>query len=214
VLLVLLDRWAFTKGSLGGLGYAISDENDIQEHEEELPFVQAAFEMARYLGIHAPDLTSRDVTQSLWALGMLQISDPDVTRPLIRRAQELAHELNTQEIANILLALSRIKSEEFKAIYDLTRRFTKSDGLVPTKPSTQEAANILYSLGRLNIRDEEVFKYLSSILLDNIEETSAQAIANVLWAHRIVLIPPPRELLDRWTIKKLGLISVQPRFEN
>jgi hypothetical protein len=198
---------------MSGLGFGTSDEDEIQEHEEELPFAQAAFEMAQYLGIYAPDLTSRDVTQSLWALGMLQISDPDVTRPLIRRVQELAHELNTQEIANILLALSRIKSEEFKAIYDLTRRFTKSDGWVPAKPSTQEAANILYSLGRLNIRDEEVFKHLSSILLDNIEETSAQAIANVLWAHRIVLIPPPRELLDRWTIKKLGLISVQPRFD-
>lgn len=169
--------------------------------------------MARYLGIHSPDLTSRDVTQTLWALGMLKISDPDVTCPLIRRAQDLAHELNTQEVANILLALSRIKSEEFKAIFDLTRRFTSVDTLVVTKPSTQEAANIIYSLGRLNIRDEEVFRYLSSILMANIEETSAQAIANVLWAHRVVHIPPPRELLDQWTVKKLGLVSFQPRFE-
>ena len=169
--------------------------------------------MARYLGIHSPDLTSRDVTQSLWALGMLHMSDPNLTRPLIRRAQDLAHELNTQEVANILLALSRIKSEEFKAIFDLTRRFASVDKMALTRASTQEAANIIYSLGRLNIRDEEVFNHLSSILMENIEETSAQAIANVLWAHRIVHIPPPRELLDRWTIKKLGLISVQPRFD-
>lgn len=186
----------------------------MEEKVQEYPFERAAFEMARYLGIHSPALTSRDVTQSLWALGMLQISDPDVTRPLIRRAQDLAQELNTQEVANILLALSRIRSEEFKAIFDLTRRFTSVDKSALTRPSTQEAANIIYSLGRLNIRDEDVFMYLSSILMENIGETSAQAIANVLWAHRIVHIPPPRELLDRWTIKKLGLLSVQPQFES
>lgn len=196
-----------------GSGFENADGGEMEEPDEELRFERAAFEMARYLGIHSSELTNRDVTQSLWALGMLRISDPDITRPLTRRAQDLADELNTQEVANILLALSRIKSEEFKAVFDLTRRFASVDKLVVARPTTQEAANILYSLGRLNIRDEEVFKFLSSILMENIEETSAQAVANVLWAHRIVHIPPPRQLLDRWTIKKLGLVSVQPRID-
>lgn len=185
----------------------------MEDQYVELPFEKAAFEMAHYLGTHSYKLTSRDVTQSLWAIGTLQILDRDITGPLIRRSQDLVHELNTQEVANILLALSRIKSEEFKAVFDLTRRFTNVKDVALALPTTQEAANIIYSLGRLNIRDEEVFRYLTSILMGNIEETSAQAVANVLWAHRIVHIPPPRELLDRWTIKKLGLVSFQSRLE-
>jgi hypothetical protein len=44
------------------------------------------------------------------------------------------------------------------------------------------------------LRDEEVFKYLTSIPIDSVEQTSAQAFTNVLWAHRVVDITPPREL--------------------
>lgn len=101
--------------------------------------------------------------------------------------------------------MSRIRSKEYKVIYDLTRRFAVT-GTLPDLAS-QEAANILYSLGRLDIRDETIFRNLSKVIMNKIDCTSAQAVANVLWAHRAVFLPPPQELLNRWASEKLGVVS-------
>jgi hypothetical protein len=101
--------------------------------------------------------------------------------------------------------LSKVKSQEFGLIFLLIRRVTHDASLALTP---QEAANILYALGRLDIRDEDVFKILSDIILDQIEVVSAPAIANVIWAHRVVYITPPQQLMDTWrAAQKLGYIA-------
>ena len=75
--------------------------------------------------------------------------------------------------------------------------------------SPKEAASTLYTLGRLNFRDEEAFEKLSRVLIDHIEDVSAQAIANTLWAYRAVELTPPTDLLNLWATQKLGLVGIQ-----
>ena len=139
-------------------------------------------------------------------IGRLQIKDPDILVPLLQQAQVLASHLNTGEVSTILWAMSRIKSTEFKTVFHLTRRFADSTGdLRGIDASPQEAASILFALGRLDIRDEVIFRNLSGVLMDQINETTAQSVASVLWAHRAVHIAPPQELMDRWASARLGL---------
>jgi hypothetical protein len=157
------------------------------------PYLASATTMATFLGSQADTLTTKDVAQAIWAIGQLHIDDPAVLSPLANRAKVVAKQLTTQEIANIFWALSKVRSEQFGLIFVLMRRISHDASLALT---SQEAANILYALGRLNIRDEDVFKILSNIMLDQIEGTSAQAIANVIWAHRVVYITPPQKLTD------------------
>jgi hypothetical protein len=181
----------------------VPEEDDDLDH----PYLASATTMATFLGAHAETLTTKDIAQSIWAIGRLNIDDPAVLGPLANRAKSVAKQLTAQEIANIFWALSKVKSQEFGLIYVLMRRLSHdaSLGLTP-----QEAANILYALGRLDIRDDDVFKMLSNIILEQIDATSAQAIANVLWAHRAVYIKPPQKLFDTWAIQKLGLVAVPP----
>jgi hypothetical protein len=157
------------------------------------PYLASATTMATFLGSLAETLTTKDVAQSIWAIGRLHIDDPAVLSPFANRAKVVAKQLTAEEIANIFWALSKVRSEEFGLIFVLMRRISHDASLALT---AQEAANILYALGRLNIRDEDVFKILSNIILDQIEGISAQAIANVIWAHRVVFITPPQKLTD------------------
>ena len=196
--------------TLWACGKMASFEND--PGAVEAPYHRAAIELVAHLSSSVDEMTTKDVAQSLWAVGRLEMEEENVL-PLIHKAQDLAPELNHQEVANCLWAMSRIRSKESKAVFHLTRRFTKEmqDG-----PSPQEAANIVYALGRLDIRDEEVFSNLSHVIMDQIEGATAQAVANVLWAYDNVYISPPRQLLDRWANEKLGLVSVQSKdpYEN
>jgi hypothetical protein len=163
--------------------------------------------MAHYLGIHSLEMSISDVKQSLWALAVLHLPNPNLAFPIIRRARDLARDLETPDIVDALKVLSWIKRDTTEAVYDLTRRFTSSDKWVRAKPSPQEAASILCSLGKLSFRDEEVFKYLTSIVIDSPEQTGAQAFTNVLWAHSVVKILPPRELRVLAYFEKKGLMS-------
>ena len=173
------------------------------------PYYSAAFQLAQHLSCNADLMTTKDIAQSLWSLGRLKISDEDIVTPMIYRAQKMAKAMNTQEVSNILWAMSRIRSNEYKTVFVLTRRFALTGSTA--NANSQEAANILYSLGRLNIRDEDIFRNLSHVIMKQIDETSAQAVANVLWAHRAVHLEPPQELLNRWANEKLGIVPVQPK---
>jgi hypothetical protein len=65
----------------------------------------------------------------------------------------------------------------------------------------------LYALGRMRVAEEEVFESLSMIMIEHIDETSAQGIANTLWAYRNVSLRPPPQLLNLWALQKLGLVT-------
>ena len=187
------------------------------------PYMPSAEEFAKFLSKHVDELSSKDVAQCIWALGRLQTVQPtdDLSAPAARamdkfvsRARSLCPKLTPQEVANILWGLSRSGFEDDKTVYLLINRLLYlSQSSPPQKPNPQEAANTMYALARMDIQDEELFSVLSKDILDQLEDASAQAIANTLWAHRAVQITPPRQLLDEWATQKLGLVAVQTRLK-
>jgi hypothetical protein len=181
------------------------------EQDEAPPCQEGAARLASHLATRAEELSPKDVAQSLWAMGRLGILNNYLVNPLASRAEDLVSKLKIQEVAMILWALSKLKIQEFRTVFVLTRRFLAEEGCLDAKP--KEAASILCSLGRMDIRDEDVFRILSQSMLDQIGNASAQAVANVLWAHRAVHIAPPQSLLDSWASRKLGLVAVQPRID-
>jgi len=186
------------------------DEPGIHQGTEEPelpPYFGPAVAMAEELASRSNELSTKDVAQALWALGHLRAGRADIVTPLAQRAKTMSAKFNTRETANILWALGKMYSKDYDAVYSLTRRFSVIvEG--QKHPTPQEAANILYALARLNIRDDDVFKNLTEGLLNQINDTSAQAIANCLWAHRAVHITPPQQLVDQWASQKLGLVAV------
>lgn len=181
-------------------------EDDMME--DDPPYVELALQWAKLLGDRSEELTVKDATQALWALGHLLTDDPETVSVLARRAKELSAQLNGREVSNILWSLSKNGSRDFDVVYELTRRFAASPAV---ELNPQECANILYAMAKLDIRDDVIFGNLANHMLDQLASTSAQAIATALWAHRAVHITPPRQLLDRWAHEKLGLVAVQPR---
>jgi len=120
--------------------------------------------------------------------------------------------LTMPEIANILHGMSNYRKVHCSAtVQCFTDRLLYLHIKHSEKASPREAANVLLALGRMEIRDERVFEVMSTDMLDQLDVASAQAIANALWAYRTVHIPPPRQLLDRWAMQRLGLNTVQTR---
>jgi len=193
--------------SLWACGKMVAWESDASDLEAYVapPYYGNSISLATHLASRSDELSTKDVAQSLWAVGRLQIDESSIVTPLAERAKTLSSELTAQELANILWALSKVNSKDFNVIYVLTQRLCVDDDLVP---SPQEAASILYALGRMDIRHEEVFSKLSTILMEQIDRTSALTVANVLWAHRTVHIAPPQTLLDSWAKQKLGIVAV------
>lgn len=76
----------------------------------------------------------------------------------------------------------------------------------PEEINAQEAANMLFALGKLKLFENDAwFESLSSILRNRLHEATPQAIANALWAHEVVDIEPPPELLSTWAQDRLGM---------
>ena len=180
-------------------------ESDDEETRQP-PYLASAADLATYIAYYAGELSGKDVAQSLWALARLQLRDAKLVDPLVDRAEGLASEFNSQEVANILWALSNLKTKDLRVVFTLTRRFAEPMEENALKP--QEAANVLHAMGKMDVRDDVVFRHLSQQMLDQIDSTSAQAIANAMWAHRAVHLEPPQRLLDTWATQKLGLVAV------
>ena len=202
--------------SLWSCGKMVAWEENQIENEDESPgyrptwnppYLQNARHLATVLSTRMKELTPMDVTQCMWAVGRLRITDARLVCAFAYRAKQLTPKLNSAEVANIIWAFSRVNFSDEEVIKTLTNRIT-SDSLQPTP---QEAATVLYSLGILQHKDERAFGLLSNKILDQIDRTSAQSIANTLWAHRAVHITPPQQLLDSWATQKLGIIGIQPR---
>ena len=185
----------------------------------EAPYLPNAAVLASHLADHVDQLGPKDVSQSLWALARLQLHDNvTITQCLVDRASVIADEMNAQEIANSLWGISRLTTiwnSSQSTIVALTRRLgppPNPEAAQPLPLLPQEAASILVALGRMHVRDEGLFRQLTRHMLDQMDATSAQAIANALWAHRAVHLEPPQQLLERWAEHKLGLVpAVKPR---
>ncbi|KAL7575449.1 hypothetical protein ACA910_007348 [Epithemia clementina (nom. ined.)] len=165
--------------------------------------------LASHLSCHANQLSTKDISQTIWSLARLEQYDEAsiaLWEPLLERVNELQHLMTAQETANSLWALSKMPRKAYRSVFKLTQHLRNEQILKSLKP--QEATAILYALGRLDIRDEWVFSQLSQLILSKVEGTSSPAIAHVLWAHKKVHLRPPQEILDAWSSKKLGLVPV------
>jgi hypothetical protein len=191
--------------------YTIDEDNPNGETCELPPYATSATRLATFLSHHSDQLSSKDVAQTLWAMSRLGLNDVDIWTPILNRVREVAPDLTNQERANLLWALRKMPITNSKVIFVLTRPFA-SASLADASFSSraikpQEASNILYALGHLNIRDVDVFRYLTSSILQQVDSASAQSVANVLWAHRAVHVEPPRQLLENWASRRLpGLV--------
>ena len=162
-----------------------------------------------YLSSHASQLSTADATQAIWAIAKLEAFNEPVhslMQPLFERINNIKHLMSAQETANCLWALSKIPKKAYQTIFHLTQHLRNKEVFNTLEP--QEATAILYALGRLDIREEWLFGQLSQVILSNVENTSSPAIAHILWAHKRVHLKPPKEILNAWTSKKLGIIPV------
>ncbi|KAL7467025.1 hypothetical protein ACHAXS_007295 [Conticribra weissflogii] len=170
------------------------------------PYMKSATKYLEFLVTNREQMTPKHTAQSIWAIGRLRIYDESLLDKMGEIALNIAPQCNSQEIANIVWGLSKVGFLEDDVISRLIRFITTSTKLT-NECTCQEAANALYALGRLQIRDEDSFSSLSAIMLNRMQEATSQAIANALWAHEIVDLQPPRELLDCWAHENLGLIA-------
>ena len=183
--------------------YSWGDEGDVGM---EPPYLKSAKSIAIELSQRTDELSSVDVTQCIWALGKLRISEEKVLEPIMHRAKDLAPTMNSVELSNVLWGLGKFGFQHDK---EMIRSLITRLVVETSQVSPKEAASTLYTLGRLNFRDEEAFEKLSRVLIEHIEDVSAQAIANTLWAYRAVELTPPTDLLNLWATQKLGLVGIQ-----
>lgn len=184
-----------------------SENEDETALEPESPFLQSAHVIAEALARRADELSHVDVTQSIWALGRLGEINEATISAFVDRATILVPKMNSVEISNILWGLAKLEYTDNNLVKKMTARFADDS----FRLSPKEAAMSLYALGRLGVRDESVYDRLSYVMIDRIEETSAQAVANTLWAYRNVHLRPPQDLLNFWAVQKLGWVSAAPR---
>lgn len=170
---------------------------------EDTSYLASTRLIAKALADRAPELSRIDVTQCIWALGRLENCDEQIMSSFANRAMEMVPDMNAVEISNILWGLAKTRYGAGALVDRLASRLMdRAVGLTP-----REAATSLYALSRMRVVDEDVYEHLSAVLLDDIEATSAQGIANTLWAYRNVNLRPPPELLNLWAVEKLGLVS-------
>ena len=188
-------------------GEGIGPDEGVDESEEEgalnqPPYVQYAGQYIKFLLTNESQITPKHIAQSIWAMGRLRIMDfkHEMGGLAIRRCENF----NAQEIANIVWGLSKIDYDNPEIITSLIQRISTSANLAE-ETTAQEASNMLYALGRLQLRNEEAFASLSTILKNSLHEANSQSIANALWAHEVVDIAAPPELLQLWAQDRLGL---------
>jgi hypothetical protein len=169
------------------------------------PYLETSMVIAQELCLRSSELTCADVTQCIWALARLRVTDRQLFHPFINRAKELVPYMNMIEATNVLWGLGKARFMDENLTLTLSEKLSNGS----TNVSPKQAASALYALGRLKVRDKELFDNLSLIIVDQIDETSAHAIANVLWAYRTVHLKPPEELLTLWASEKLGLIGIE-----
>lgn len=173
------------------------------EGQNSPPYHSSCLIIAQEICQRSNELSPPDVTQCMWALARLKVTGRFYLEPLAERAVEVSQSMNTIEVVNILWGLGKSKYIATDLLLILTEKLME-DPLEDASP--KQAASALFALGRLDFRDKELFDKLCAILIEKIDDTSAQSIANVLWAYTTVNLRPPEELLNFWAVKKLNLV--------
>jgi hypothetical protein len=163
------------------------NQQHMQQQQSDLlapPYLRSARQFAQHLALHRDRMTTKDVAQTIWALGRLRIMDyAEIVEPLALAASDVAPNCNAQEIANILWGLSKVDYHPFHplildtpnylqeqaVISNLTRRMMMPEVLHDC--SSQEAATVLYALGRMKVRNESVFAAMSSVMMQRLTDT-------------------------------------------
>lgn len=180
------------------------DAGEIEDYELDLPpYVKCADTYLRFLITNQAQLTPKHVSQSIWAIGRLRLYDYPIVFEMANIASDLCMRLNSREVANIVWGLSKVDYGEPKIISKLVQHITSTN--LANECTAQEASIMLFVLGKLQIRDKDAFASLSSILKNRLHEATSQAITNALWAHEVVGITPPPELLSTWAQDRLGI---------
>lgn len=174
------------------------------------PYMKSAERFVGFLTANGNHMTPKQISQTIWATGCLRMSDPAVADEMASIALRNAALFNSREIANIIWGFSKVNYNNPEVISELVQQITESAALKKDCGS-QEAANILYALGKLQICDAIAFESFSYILMSHLQNASSQGIANALWAHDVVGLDPPRELLGCWAREKLGLEDVSSK---
>ena len=168
------------------------------------PYLINAKILAGELSRRVDELSPADIAQVIWALGRLEIDENLLLSSFTNRATDFSSSLSVVEISNILWGIAKLHHKDTELISVLADRLNSPD--LHTSP--KEASSVLFSLGKLEWRDAALFRRLSGSMMEQIEETNAQSIANTLWAFRAVRLRPPQKLLDTWAAEKLGLSSI------
>ena len=199
--------------ALWACGKMISFEDPLRERMEfgevtPPPYVKNAVKFATFLALKCDKMSTKDLSQALWAIGRLQISNPSIVAPLVYKAEEIARteRFNSQELANVLWALSKVDFDDEDCVSSFTKQIRRPSILSST--TSQEAANVLYALGKMQIRDEETFSCMNSVLMRKLEDATTQTIANALWAHESVNLVAPGQLFDSWAREKLDIVGL------
>jgi len=195
--------------ALWSCGKMLSCENPGRSKKYKMPpYILSARIFLSHLASVNDQMTPKDVTQSCWVLGHVKENDMEVLHPIASSASSFARKelLNSQEISNILWGLSKADFKDKRIIGALTNQIRRPALL--ERCTTQEASNILYALATMNIRDKSTFDCMNNVILENLSETTSQAIANVLWAHDCVRLKPKRQLFDKWARQKVGVVDL------
>lgn len=196
---------------------------DLTKHVNP-PYFKSMVSMISHVISYADELSVQDITQTLWTMSHFDLlayerfngdkENVDINiEPLLTQVIALISAFNTYERATLLWSFSRmpvLTPTLARIIFLITRPFAQPSNVEHLAIDEPQAASIiLYSLGRMNIRDIDVFRYLTNHVLEyQIETASAQAIANILWAHRSVHIEPPKQLLESWAMLKLPDLNI------
>jgi hypothetical protein len=171
------------------------------------PYIGNAKQIAQALSFRAKELGPLDVAQCLWTLGRLNITDARVVCAFAYRAEQILTQLNSGEVANILWGLNKVKFNDRQVLESLSHRIT----VASLRATPEEAATVLFVLGTSKVYDEQLYDNLTRIMVQRIDQASAQAIANALWAHQAVQMSPPQQLLETWATKKIGIVGIAMR---
>ena len=171
------------------------------------PYVESAEAYASNLLSRKDEMSSKDVAQSIWSIGrlsaLIDIGEPGV-KEFASLAVNLANKFNGIELSSILLGLSRLGYNDEDVANVLTSRFLEPSVLAES--TAREISSVMFSLGIMRHRNcVDLFAKLSTAMMENIDETSSESIANALTAYEAIDMAPPRILFDRWASEKLGI---------